>query len=55
MVFLDEKGLFEGYKYISFLLISISILEKYDLSIFLSPLETWDNNFKFLFMLLNSK
>ena len=36
-----------------FLLIYISILEKYELSI--SLLETWDNNFKFLFMLLNSK
>ena len=33
--------------------ISFSILEKYELSI--SPLETGDKNFKFLFLLSNSR
>ena len=34
-----------------FLEISISILDKYELSIYLSPLEIGDKNFKFLFLL----
>ena len=34
-----------------FLEISISILNKYELSIYLSPLEIGDANFKFLFLL----
>ena len=38
-----------------FLEISISILEKYELLISLSPLETRNKNFKFLFLLSNLK
>ena len=34
-----------------FLEISISILDKYELSIYLSPLKIGDKNFKFLFLL----
>ena len=46
MVFLDEKSHLQVTS-TSFLEISISVLEKYELLISLSPLETGDKNFKF--------